>query len=259
MPSAIVSEPSTVRRDGLDLHADHAHVGPRGLHRDRDAAGQPAAADRDDDGRQVRQVLEQLEAERSLAGDDVGIVEGMDEREAGLGGPVASRDEAVVDARADDHDARAQRFGRLDLGDRRALRHEHLARHAALPRRQRERLRVVAGASTDDAGRAPVAQRRQPAQRAADLEGPGALQRLRLQHDLATAALAQRRGRQDRRVARDVADRLAGARHVLGRDRGAAADLSGHVRPQSASATMASISTCAPSGSAATPIVERAG
>src|SRR2546423_3867520 len=48
---------------------------PRRLDRDRDARAQPAAADRHDDLREVRDVLEQLEAERALAGDDVRIVE----------------------------------------------------------------------------------------------------------------------------------------------------------------------------------------
>ena len=41
--------------------------GPRGLERARDAAEQPAAADRDDDLGEVRHVLEQLEAQRRLA------------------------------------------------------------------------------------------------------------------------------------------------------------------------------------------------
>ena len=48
----------------------------RRLHRDGDARGQPAAADRDDDLREVGHVLEQLEAERALAGDDVGSSNG---------------------------------------------------------------------------------------------------------------------------------------------------------------------------------------
>ena len=56
----------------------------RRLDRDRDAAGQPAAADRDDDLRQVGHVVEQLEAERPLAGDDVGVVERVHEGHAGL-------------------------------------------------------------------------------------------------------------------------------------------------------------------------------
>ena len=72
------------RRDGLDLHADDLDVRPRGLDRDRDAAGQPAAADRHDDLREVGHVLEQLEPERALAGDDVGVVERVHERHARL-------------------------------------------------------------------------------------------------------------------------------------------------------------------------------
>ena len=60
-----------VGRAGGDLHADDLHLRPRGLDGDRDAGGQPAAAHRDDDAREVGHVLDQLEPERALAGDDV--------------------------------------------------------------------------------------------------------------------------------------------------------------------------------------------
>src|SRR4051794_24340492 len=89
-------------------------------------------------------------------------------------------------------------------------------------------------------------------QRAADLERAGALQALGLEQHPAAGALAERRRRQDRSPARDVGDRAAGAFEVLTRR------FAGHQsRPESA--TTASISTCAPFGSAPTPIATRAG
>ena len=94
MPSAIVErrrgatarrvERLRVRRARRDLHADHLDVGPRRLDRDRDPGAQPAAADRDDDLREVRHVLEQLEPERSPGRRRCRVVERVHERHPGL-------------------------------------------------------------------------------------------------------------------------------------------------------------------------------
>ena len=55
------------------------------LERDRDAADESAAAHGDDDGVEVRHLLDQLEADGALAGDHARVVEGMDEDETALG------------------------------------------------------------------------------------------------------------------------------------------------------------------------------
>ena len=55
------------------------------LQREPDAADEPAAAHRHQDGVEVGHLLGQLEADRALAGDDARVVEGMDEDEAALG------------------------------------------------------------------------------------------------------------------------------------------------------------------------------
>ena len=68
-----------IGRAGRDLHADDLDLGPRGLDGDGDPRGQPAAADGHDDAREVGHVLEQLEPERALAGDDVRVVVGVHE------------------------------------------------------------------------------------------------------------------------------------------------------------------------------------
>ena len=51
----------------------------KGPQRGGDAAGEPAAAERDDDRVHVREVLEDLEADRAVSGDDGRIADGMDE------------------------------------------------------------------------------------------------------------------------------------------------------------------------------------
>ena len=71
----------------LRLDADHACLRPERLDRDGDAARQPAAADRHEDRREVRQVLDHLEPDRALPGDDPVVVERRDDDE-----PAAGRD-----------------------------------------------------------------------------------------------------------------------------------------------------------------------
>ena len=140
---------------------------------------------------------------------------------------------------------RAERRGALDLGDRGLARHVDLAGDAADTGGERQRLRVVARAARDDAVRRVRPERGELAQRAADLERARPLQRLRLDQDGAARALAQRLGRQDRRVARDVAHRLTSGGDVLRRD--------GARHSAYGTATTASKPTSAPRGSDATP------
>ena len=100
MPSAIVLIDSSgtglagrerpgVGGGALGLHADHAYVGAQRLDRDRDPGQQPAAAGGHQHGAYVGRLLEDLEAERALPGDDVDVVEGVDQHRAGLVGELA--------------------------------------------------------------------------------------------------------------------------------------------------------------------------
>ena len=106
-PSACVRVPSAIVRDTsrgsppddlaalerlprvrgqLGLDADHPDVGSERLHRGRDAAGQPTATDRHEDERDIRQVLDDLETDRALTGDDPVVVERRDDRQSPLRG-----------------------------------------------------------------------------------------------------------------------------------------------------------------------------
>jgi hypothetical protein len=244
-----------VRRAGGDLDADHLDVRLGALDRDRHAGAQPAAADGHDDLGQVRHVLEQFEAERALTGDDVGIVERVHEREAALLGPGPRGREALVDRPAALVDDRSLSARGLDLGERGVGGHEHLADDAAIAGGGGQRLGVVAGRSGHDAVRAALLpQRGQLGRDAAHLERTGALEVLGLERDHAPRALGDgARGEQWRAPRDGLRGRPCGGdvfRGYRGRRGGA---------HQSGSATMASISTSAPSGSDATPIVVRGG
>src|SRR5205823_3798055 len=61
-------------RRGLD--ADHAYLGPPGLDGQRHPRDEAAAADGQQHGVDVGELIEQLEADRALAGDDARVVEG---------------------------------------------------------------------------------------------------------------------------------------------------------------------------------------
>ena len=78
--------------------------GREGLDRRGDAAGQPAAADRHEDGGDVGQVLGDLEPDGALAGDDPVVVVRRDDGEPALGGDALGDLLALLGRRADDDD-----------------------------------------------------------------------------------------------------------------------------------------------------------
>ena len=132
---------------------------------------------------------------------------------------------------------------RIDLGDRRALGHEHLAGHPQRARRVGDRLRVVAGAAAHDAARAAVAERGDLRDRATELERAGALKVLGLQRD--HRRRPARKASASSPPASPARPRRPPARPA--RSRRAIDELCGRIgRDQSGSATTASISTCAP-------------
>ena len=107
----------------LGLDADHRDVRAQRLHGRSHPGEKPAAAHRNDDRLDRRQLLEDFERHRALAGDDLLIVERVDEREpfalCDLGGLRARLSEigAVED------DGRTERAAIGDLDQRRELRH----------------------------------------------------------------------------------------------------------------------------------------
>ncbi len=138
---------------GVDrLHADYAHLGPHGLDVGRHARYQATAADGHENRVQRPLVLAQdLHRHRALAGDDVGVIEGVHEAQplgllhlqcvvVGVGIAVAVQ-----------HHLAAQRGHRIDLQLGRGHRHHDHGAAAQLLGRQRHALGVVAGAGADHA------------------------------------------------------------------------------------------------------------
>ena len=104
MPSASVEPP---QRDGLalqrmehrgeELDLDPDHLDPRlqGLGGERGAAHDAAAADRHDDGLELGIVVEHLEPDRALAGDDPVVVIGVNQHHPLVGDDLLGLDLAV--------------------------------------------------------------------------------------------------------------------------------------------------------------------
>ena len=88
------------RRRSLGLHADDLDVRPRDLHGIATPASRPPPPQARPRPTPGPAPVEQLEAERALAGDDVGVVERVDERQAALGGALARGGDAGVDGLA---------------------------------------------------------------------------------------------------------------------------------------------------------------
>ena len=262
IPSAIVSadsagigvarrERSRVRRAGGDLHADDLDLGPRRLDRDRDAGGEPAAADRDDDLGEVGHVLEQLQPERALAGDDV-----AGRRTGGRTPGPPSRARSCAAARHSSSDAPPtctvapcpRAASALAIGASAGTNTSHGTPRAA-----------AAAASPwawlpAEAATTPCAQPASPsaaslAAAPRTLNEPVRWRFSAFSTHGAAGALGDRARRQHRRAPGDALDLR----------RGAACDVGGGDGCQSGTARIASISTSAPSGSEATPIVLRAG
>ena len=81
----------------------------------------PPPADRHDDRGHVRQVLGDLEPDRTLAGDDPVVVVRRDDREPAFGGDLLGPHAALIGGGPDGDDLRAVRGDALAL-DRRARR-----------------------------------------------------------------------------------------------------------------------------------------
>ena len=167
---------------------------------------------------EVGDVLEQLQAERGLAEDDVGVIERVHESGAGLlRAGAGGRDAGVHRVALEVHDA-AEGLHRRDLGHRRLAGHEHLAGDALGPRRVGQRLAVVAGAARHHARGVPEAG--DLVDGAAQLERAGALEVLGLEQEPPAAALRQAARAQHRRVARQRGDDLRRGRGLAGGDAG---------------------------------------
>ena len=197
------------RRIGARLHADQLRARAGLAQGHADAAGQPAAADGHDHAREVGKVLKQLERDRPLTGDHVGVVERVDQRGARSRGVCRRQLQRLLDRRPAKPHARAEALDGRHLRDGGVLRHEDLTADARQPCRVGDGARVVARAGGDEAARRTLAEGGDLGQRPAQLERPGPLQRLGLQQHPAPGRLREVVTRDQRRAHGDRRDRRA--------------------------------------------------
>ncbi len=142
------------RRIERRLDADDLDLRRQRLGGDGDAGNQPAAADRHDQQVEIGASGQHFERDRSLPGDDRGVVIGVHQDEAALARQLVGGAAGVDQAVAAQHDLGAERLGAVDLGERRPRRHHDRRRDAEAARVVGDALRVVAGRHRDDAGAA---------------------------------------------------------------------------------------------------------
>ncbi len=182
--------------------------GPQVLHEGGDAGGQPAAAHRHEDRLdRPGMLLQDLLADRPLAGDHVRVVEGMQEGQALLGLEGLRLGERLVEGVAVQDDLRAARPAGIDLDGRGGARH-HDHRPGAEPGGgQRDALRVVARRGADHAaGDLFGAEARHLVVGAAQFEREDRLQILTLQQHGAAESLRHPRHRIEGALDRHVVD-----------------------------------------------------
>ena len=191
--------------DGVDhgrelrrLHANDVDAGLEGARRGGDAGNQAAAAHGNHQRIQVRLVAHHFQADGALAGNDQGVIKGVDEGQAALLGQGAGVLAGLVKALAKQHHLGAEAARALELDGGGVHRHDdHRVQTEAL-RMVRHALCMVAGRGRNDA-RGGHARRgcgidhpEQFVERAALLERGRELQVLELQEDLRPSQLGQR-------------------------------------------------------------------
>ena len=147
--------------------------------------------------------VEQFLGRRALAGDHVRVVVGRDQREPVLRGEFAPDLLAILGVAVVGHNLAAVAARRGHLRGRRILRHHDRRGNAEHARRQRDRLRMVAGRERDDTVAALLrVEARQRVERAAELECAHALQVLALEEHLRAECFVDRPRRHHRRAVR---------------------------------------------------------
>ena len=133
------------------LHADDADLGVVQLGEGGDAAGQAAAAHRDENGVHQRQLLDNLHGDGALAGCHGEVVEGRDVGQALLLGKLHGAVLGVVEDVSVEDDLGAVALGALHLDEGRGGGHDHHGAGAGVGGGVGHALGVVAGRCRDDA------------------------------------------------------------------------------------------------------------
>jgi len=171
-------------------------------------------------GVEIRRVFEQFEPERPCPGDDLRVVERVDEDIALRGFELARLGVGVVEHRAEEHDLRAMALGLGDFDGRGRLGHDDDRRNAEPPGVISDGLGMIAGGRSDDSARTLfVRQLKQLVERAALFVGGGELQVLELQPDLRADDFGQGLADQHRSADDGALDARGGSADVVDRRR----------------------------------------
>ena len=111
------------------MDTDHARVRDRTGKAEMNSGEQASAARAHDDGACLRVLFCDLQTDGRLSGDDIGVVERMDQLRAGGLRELRRRLQRVVHSRPAEAHVGAVRQGRLDLRQGRAFRHEDRGIH----------------------------------------------------------------------------------------------------------------------------------
>ena len=164
------------------LDADDANRGAHALDRCADACDLAAATHRYEDRSDLRVLLQNLEARRSLAGDDPRVIERRDDREPAGFGDLFRAHLAIGGRRSCEHNFGAVSAYAVDFHARRRLGHHDHCRSLECFGHERDRLTVIAGRVGDHAGRPRFRwELRNHVARAANLEGAAGLKALALE------------------------------------------------------------------------------
>src|SRR5690606_33432571 len=200
------------RRHALRFRAHDPDFRAERLHRDRDSGDEAAATDRHDEDLHLGTLLHQLEPDRALPGDDVIVIEGMDQGSTLLVPDPQRLLHRLVVARAVENYVRAESLCAGDLDEGGALRHDDRCGDAETTGMECDPLRVVTGARGNDPT-SPVrfGNGQDPVERTPLLEGARPLEVLELEPGVPAEHLAEDlgggTGRQDHLVG-DPAVRL---------------------------------------------------
>ena len=194
---------------------DHPHLRAQALHRRGDAGDEAAARQRHQHRLNVRQVGNDLQADRALARHDGRMIEGRHVCHALFGDQPVDLDLRLVLRPADDPGLGAQRGDGIQLVARHQRRHADDAAHALGGRRMGQRPAVIAGRGGGHALRPLLGrQLQQGVGRAAQLECAGDLPVLVLQMDRHAEPVGQARREIDRRTSDPAFDPAGGGFNV---------------------------------------------
>jgi len=188
----------------LGLHTHYSNIGTLGFDRRRDSGDESTAADGDDDGFDLRELIEDFEPDSSLSGHHRLVVEGVDVRPILAFLNLVGSGLRIIVVSTVEHHAATVPLGGFYFRDRCVFRHYN-CRVDARPRgRERDTLGVIPSTGGDDPGVLfGFGQRGDSVDRPSDFERAGSLKVLQFEVDVGAGLFGKRMGVLQGRLASD--------------------------------------------------------